>query len=337
MGERNFKPTNIGAAIGLVRKICHTAGQPDLLEQAQKSLQLAGVIDAVRRHDDDVLFGWLMEWLSYQGVSDAVAAGYMDRHGRVTAKAVRRSLANTPRCPKLTSYWAFENCGFRKLLASCSRPDLVHGCPVPRHDLRNGRLNQTAYSLFLFMRDAAQGDFVSWIDAQLAAAGGAAGPDRDTALAEAVIAPMTGIYGVSHKVLAMTMSWLLLTGDSNRKDWRAAGGAMIAVDTLVHNWLHRTGILRAMAASHMYGPACYGPAGCAAVVTRLAKRIDARRFNPAFPQQFPRFVQHAIWRFCAQSGLNECNGNRVNDRNRCRRYDCELFSSCGRVVLNPQP
>jgi len=30
-------------------------------------------------------------------------------------------------------------------------------CPLPRHALRNGRLNQTVYSLFLFMRDVAGG------------------------------------------------------------------------------------------------------------------------------------------------------------------------------------
>jgi hypothetical protein len=34
--------------------------------------------------------------------------------------------------------------------------------------LRNGRLNQTAYSLFLFIRDIADGDLVGWIDRQLA-------------------------------------------------------------------------------------------------------------------------------------------------------------------------
>jgi hypothetical protein len=32
---------------------------------------------------------------------------------------------------------------------------------------------------------------------------------------------------------------------------------MIAVDTLVHNFLHRTGILHRLDASHAYGPACY--------------------------------------------------------------------------------
>jgi hypothetical protein len=74
---------------------------------------------------------------------------------------------------------------------------------------------------------------------------------------------------------------------------------MIAVDTLVHKFLHRTGILARLGAGHAYGPACYAPAGCAEILERIAANIDARRFNPAFPATFPRFVQHAVW-FSAQ-------------------------------------
>ena len=32
---------------------------------------------------------------------------------------------------------------------------------------------------------------------------------------------------------------------------------MIAIDTLVHNFLHRTGILPRFNANHVYGAACY--------------------------------------------------------------------------------
>jgi NADH-quinone oxidoreductase subunit F len=46
----------------------------------------------------------------------------------------------------------------------------------------------------------------------------------------------------------------------------------------------------------------------------IAGKIDTRRFNPSFPANFPRFVQFAIWRFCAEAGLNRCNGNRIDDR-----------------------
>jgi hypothetical protein len=54
----------------------------------------------------------------------------------------------------------------------------------------------------------------------------------------------------------MALSDLLLAGDAKRSVWIEAGGAMIAVATLVHNFLHRTGILRELDADHAYGPGC---------------------------------------------------------------------------------
>ncbi len=42
------------------------------------------------------------------------------------------------------------------------------------------------------------------------------------------------------------------------------------------------------------GAACYRPGGCAEIIERVARRIDAQRFNPAFPPVFPRYLQIAI-------------------------------------------
>jgi hypothetical protein len=201
--------------------------------------------------------------------------------------------------------------------------------------LRNGRLNQTAYSLFLFMRDIMGGDIVGWIDERLASADLASGSGRPTRLRQALLQPLGHIYGVSNKVLAMALSDLLLAGDAKRPAWIEAGTVMIAIDILVHNFLHRTGILRESHADHPYGPGCYAPGGCAAIIERIAGKIDARRFNPTFPANFPRFVQHAIWRFCAERGLNRCNGNRIDDRAACDQADCPIFESCARVALKP--
>jgi hypothetical protein len=41
---------------------------------------------------------------------------------------------------------------------------------------------------------------------------------------------------------------------------------MIAIDTLVHNFLHRTGILERLGAGHPYGLGCYQPNGCADIM-----------------------------------------------------------------------
>ena len=117
--------------------------------------------------------------------------------------------------------------------------------------------------------------------------------------------------------------------------WVEVGISMIAVDTLVHNFLHRTGILRAYRSEHHYGPVRYRQVGCTGVIDRLSKLIDCRQFGPQLPAYAPRFVQHRIWAFCAQNELNICNGNQIDDRRRCRNRPCPVFTDCGRITLRP--
>jgi len=328
-------PSRVRRAVRLVRHICRVAGTPSLIDDSRVGLARQGVIAAVQRRDTPIIFDWLLEAASYQGVSDSIAYGYMERHGRVCWPDIANALVEAPSCPKLACYWAFEACGYRKGSGSCANPEHQPTCPLPRHDLRNGRLNQTAYSLFLFIRDLANGDFVGWIDDRLAGVDPAPVSNRPARLRQALLDPLGHIYGVSNKVLAMAFSELLLAGDAKRLTWVEAGTVMIAVDTLVHNFLHRTGILGHLQADHPYGAGCYAPGGCATIIERIAGEIDARRFNPAFPSNFPRFVQHAIWRFCAEAGLNRCNGHRIDDRAPCEQTDCPVFDSCARMPLKP--
>ena len=191
-----------------------------------------------------------------------------------------------------------------------------------------------AYSLFLFIRDIADADLVGWIDRQFQAADDPTSPDRLGRLREALIGPLREVYGVSDKVLTMSLSCILLAAPKRLQLWHEVGASMIAIDTLVHNFLVRTGIVARFEADHSYGAACYQPGGCADIIEAVAQRIDARQFNPGFPQPFPRFVQHAIWRYCAQSGLDVCNGNRIDDRQSCANVYCQIHSNCDRIVLN---
>jgi hypothetical protein len=334
--SHRIRSLGLSHAAFLAKHVCEIAGDRDALERARTELGRAGVIEAVRHHDDAVLFDWLMDCASYQGIADAIAAGYMARHGRVTAAALETELSTATKCPKLRSYWDFHECGYLKLANACSSPAFFKECSLPKHDLRNGRLNQTAYALFLFLRDVAQNDLVAWIDRRLEQADQQRTGPRGQRLAAAIIRPLANIYGLSDKVLTMSLSWLLLVADPDRERWRCAGASMVAVDSLVHNWMHRTGALRELNAGHLYGLACYADHGCAEIIAELSKRIDAATFNAEFPSYFPRFVQHAIWRFCAQSELDRCNGNQINDRKRCGRDECELYRVCERVVLNPR-
>jgi hypothetical protein len=148
-----------------------------------------------------------------------------------------------------------------------------------------------------------------------------------------LIDPLRQVYGLSDKVLTMALSCILLGAPKRMRLWIEVGGSMIAIDTLVHNFLHRTGILARFKANHQYGVACYRPGGCAEIIQVVAEHIDARQFNPFFPKVFPRFVQHAIWRYCSQNGLDVCNGNQIDDRARCANKHCRVRLMCDRVVL----
>ena len=184
-----------------------------------------------------------MSALSYQGISDQVAADYIERHGSATWADIDAKVAASPTCPKLQSYWHFHGCRYDKISRTCSEPDHIDACPLPTHPLRNGRLNQMAYSLFLFIRDIADGDLVGWIDQQFQDADDPASPNRLPRLREALIGPLREVYGVSDKVLTMTLSCILLAAPKRLRRWQQVGASMIAIDTLVHNFLVRTGIL----------------------------------------------------------------------------------------------
>jgi len=320
-------------AVDLIHSICCIAGCPSFLDALRSNLRHHGVLKAVAAHDTATLFDWLMRALSYQGIADAVAAGYMERHGAATWNEIAAGLEHFPACVKLHSYWQFSGCRYQKAAGTCAEPELFSNCPLPRHQLRNGHLNQLAYSLFLFIRDIADGDLVGWIDLRLAEADEPGSPQRLLRLREGLIGPLRHVYGVSDKVLNMACADLLLGAGGNRLRWLEAGASMVAIDTLVHNLLHRTGILKRLKACHPYGSACYRPGGCADIISNAAEAIDARAFNKRFPQSFPRFVQHAIWRYCAQSGLGVCNGSKIDDERRCENVYCRLFSRCDRIAL----
>ena len=108
---------------------------------------------------------------------------------------------------------------------------------------------------------------------------------------------------------------------------------MIAVDTLVHNWMHRSGCLADLGAEHPYGPGCYTPGGCAGIIEAAAQRINAQRYCPEGPAIFPRLVQKAIWLFCTESGFDLCNGNRIDDRHACMQLACPVREGCARLPL----
>ena len=318
-----------------IAEVCAATAPPGYLTSLQAKLEATGVVSAVVSKDTPTLFGWLFDVLSYQGVSDENAWRYMEEHGRLAWNEVERMLAQRRGCDRLSSYWQFEGCGYRKTVESCAEPNTLQACPVPMHDLRNERLNQTAYSLFLFVRDVCGGDLVGWIDDRLARADQEHNPDRAALMRQALLEPLGEVHGVSNKVLSMALADLLLGADPERERWTTTGASFVAIDTLVHNWLHRTGCLKRLGAEHAYGPRCYAPRGCADIVEEAARHIDARVYCPEGPAFFPRLVQTALWGFCTDGALGICNGNKIDDRARCFRCACPIFDRCDRVPLRP--
>jgi len=92
-----------------------------------------------------------MSELSYQGIADSVAEGYIARHGNVTwSDIAATSIARI--VPKAQGLSSFQRCGYVKSARTCAIRGALTSvrCNAPA---AQRRLNQTAYSLFFFIRD----------------------------------------------------------------------------------------------------------------------------------------------------------------------------------------
>lgn len=137
-------PKTFRQVVKLIHQICCLAGSPTLIDDIRSDGSPTPLGRMIEVQDTAALFDWLIVTLSFQGISDSVASGYIERNGSIAWAEIELRLSKGPSCPKLRSYWHYKGCGFRKSKGTCSRPDHYAGCPVPKHRLRNGRLNQTA-------------------------------------------------------------------------------------------------------------------------------------------------------------------------------------------------
>jgi hypothetical protein len=97
MAHSSYDNPNLAYALKIVHATCCLAGSASYLDDIRADLRDCGISRAVRDHDTPVLFDWLVEALSFQGISDAVAAGYMDRHGSVRWADIAEALSQSPR------------------------------------------------------------------------------------------------------------------------------------------------------------------------------------------------------------------------------------------------
>jgi hypothetical protein len=322
-------------ALRLIGEVCAFAGPRDFIGEIQAQAKKSGLAAAIDRHDTAFLFDRLMRGLSYQGISDRISDAYIAAHGNPSLGQVQKLLeSGSSACPLLQGFDTFRGCGYRKAAQSCSNPTALKDCPVPKLPLRKGGLNQLSFSLALFIRDQCEGDLAGYIDHVMP-------PQNATAetfeLAKSkLVEDFSTVHAVSAKLASMVLAEILLAGGSSRPNWLAVGSRLIAIDSLVHNFLHRTGILAAFERPHLYGPVCHGGQGCEEVIGQLSRQFDARSINPDYPADFPRFVQFSIWRFCSEGGFGICNGRQIDDRMPCERTDCIVGTHCSRLPLHPE-
>ncbi len=147
---QNRQRSALNHAVRLIHAVCGLAGSPTLIEEIRAELRADKVRAAIRNRDTGPVFDWLMSALSYQGISEQVAYEYIEKHGEARSWQIKHGLGRGVSCPKLKSYWHFHDCRYDKISRTCAEPDHIGRCPVPKHDLRNGRLKPPILSFCLF-------------------------------------------------------------------------------------------------------------------------------------------------------------------------------------------
>src|ERR1035437_9883213 len=87
----------------IIHTVCCLAGCSSFVDDAHANLLNNGVQNAIETHNTPVLFDWMVYAFSFQGIADAIAADYLDKHGALTWGAIAADLAAGPACPKLES------------------------------------------------------------------------------------------------------------------------------------------------------------------------------------------------------------------------------------------
>ena len=265
------------------------------------------MIHSKLHHKSIKLYQYLVEAFLLSGGGNQSNHGYYAKQNhKPTFNRVKQAV-KTAQCPKLATFETFKGCGYRKTTKKCNEPAFLSTCPLPTFDMKRGNLNHMAFSLYFFLRDVCGNDFYTFARQHFGDNQPADGAITDRL--QSFIGKISTIANVGPKLAHMALSALFLCRYPGW-DYRRVGAHMIAVDSLVHNFLHRTGILNSYQLDHPYGPRCHAQNGCLGVIQDLAKHIDCRKFNPTLPASFPRFIQYYIWAYCGQTGENICNGNK---------------------------
>jgi hypothetical protein len=305
------KPKKFNHSIEMVKQII-TAHQKlfvdiYLTDSPEIEAILQQMIHGKPHHKSIKLYQYLVESFLLSGGGDQSNQNYYaHQKNQPTFNRVKQAV-KSGQCPKLATFETFKGCGYRKGTKTCSVPAFLKECPLPAFDMKRGALNHMAFSLYFFLRDVCYGDFYTFARDHFGQC--RPGDRATTELLDGFITKVAAIANVGPKLAHMALAWLFLTTYPGW-DYRHVGEEMIAVDSLVHNFLHRTGILHDYRLDHPYGSRCHAQDGCLGVIQDLSRRLDCREFNPSLPAHFPRFIQYHIWAYCGQAGEDICNLNK---------------------------
>jgi hypothetical protein len=288
-------------------------------------------VDSAINGNNAKLFKLLIRYFKYVGGSDYVADAVWDKmNPKPTYHRLKKELASA-KCPKLRSFGDFHECGYSKTNKNCNESKFLRKCPLPRYGMKNGKLNQMVFSVYLFLRDQCKGDFPGFVQGIVGAESlkqlkGMKEDELGSAIRN-LVGEMDQIFNVGPKLANMTLSELLSVKKVKGWDYSQLFPHMVAVDTLVHEFLHRTGTLKLYGLEHKYGESvCHSQNGCVGVINNISRQIDCKRYSEEYPEYYPRMVQVCIWKFCTDScNKNNCKYDQLDDL--CEFYDwCEHLS-----------
>ena len=191
--------------------VCCLAGSASLIDDLRAELRAEGVPAAIRRHDtrDVVRLADRGAQLPRHLRSRRLRATWSGTAGR-RGPTSRPSSVTAPPARSCKATGIFMVAGTTRSAGPAPSPTISTAAQLPSHDLRNGRLNQTAYSLL-----PVHSRHCRWRPGRLdrpatPRSRRPADADRPARLREALIGPLREVYGVSDKVLTMTLSCILL-------------------------------------------------------------------------------------------------------------------------------
>lgn len=294
----------------------------ELLEECDAEYHKPAIRDALDGKNAR-LFKTLIGAFKYVGGSDYVNQKiWQEMNPKPTYYRLKREI-KTAKCSKLATFDQFNNCGYKKN-TSCNEPQFFKRCQLPKYNMRNGKLNQMVFSVYLFLRDSCEGDFIGFVKGRIGSPQQIAGIEEKelSKTAENLVIELDRIFNVGLKLSNMVMSGLFYSR-VGRWNYRRLHPHMVAVDTLVHAFLERTGTLKRFKKDHSYGEKrCHSKGGCIEVINEIARRIDCKRFNDEYPSYYPRMVQACIWKFCTDNcNKIKCKINKLDDK-------CEFVEWC---------